>query len=100
MSNISAIFSDVGGVLATNGWDRGERKALAAQFKLCWDEFEDRHELVVTAFVTGRLTLEQYLDRTLFYRPRDFTREQIKAFMLEQSQPNQASLALMARLAA
>ncbi|MGE5325919.1 MAG: HAD-IA family hydrolase [Deltaproteobacteria bacterium] len=100
MSKITAIFSDVGGVLATNGWDRGERKALAAQFHLDWDEFEDRHELIVTAFETGRLTIEQYLDRTIFYRPREFTREQIKAFMFEQSRPFEDSLALIARLAA
>lgn len=100
MSNITAIFSDVGGVLATNGWDRAQRKALAGQFKLDWDEYEDRHELIVTAFETGRLTLDQYLDRTLFYRPRDFQREQIKAFMFEQSQPNADSLAVVARLAA
>jgi putative hydrolase of the HAD superfamily len=98
MSKITAIFSDVGGVLATNGWDRGERKALAAQFRLDWDEFEDRHELVVTAFETGRLALDQYLDRTIFYRPREFSREQIKAFMFEQSQPFEDSLVLMARL--
>lgn len=98
MSNITAIFSDVGGVLATNGWDRAERKALAAEFKLDWDEFEDRHELIVTAFETGRLTLDQYLDRTIFYRQREFTREQIKTFMFEQSKPNEASLALMAQL--
>ena len=100
MSNITAIFSDVGGVLATNGWDRGERKALAAQFQLDWDEFEDRHELIVTAFETGRLALDAYLERTIFYRHREFTREQIKAFMFERSQPNEASLSLMGRLAA
>ena len=100
MSNITAIFSDVGGVLATNGWDRGERKALAAQFQLDWDEFEDRHELIVTAFETGRLALDAYLERAIFYRHREFTREQIKAFMFERSQPNEASLALMGRLAA
>ncbi len=100
MSKISAIFSDVGGVLATNGWDRAQRKALATQFQLDWDEFEDRHELIVTAFETGRLTMDQYLDRTIFYRQREFKREQIKAFMLEQSQPFEDSLALVARLRA
>jgi putative hydrolase of the HAD superfamily len=97
---ITAIFSDVGGVLASNGWDRSQRHKLVEQFKLDWDEFEDRHELVVTAFETGRLTLEQYLDRTIFYRPREFTRDAIKGFMLAQSVPNEESLQVMARLAA
>jgi putative hydrolase of the HAD superfamily len=97
---ITAIFSDVGGVLATNGWDRHSRHELAQQFKLDWDEFEDRHELVVTAFETGRLALDAYLDRTIFYRPREFTRDAIKSFMFEQSQPDESSMALLARLAA
>jgi len=97
---ITAIFSDVGGVLATNGWDRHSRRELAQQFRLDWDEFEDRHELVVTAFETGRLALDAYLDRTIFYRPREFTRDEIKSFMFEQSQPDVSTMALMARLAA
>jgi putative hydrolase of the HAD superfamily len=99
-TQITAIFSDVGGVLASNGWDRSQRHKLVEQFKLDWDEFEDRHELVVTAFETGRITLDQYLDRTIFYRPRDFTRDKIKEFMLEESQPNEESLKIVARLAA
>jgi putative hydrolase of the HAD superfamily len=100
MSKITAIFSDVGGVLATNGWDRHWRRKLVEVFHLDWDEFEDRHELVVTAFETGHLGLEQYLDRTIFYRPRDFTKEKVKDFMFGVSQPKDDSLALVARLAA
>lgn len=100
MAKITAIFSDVGGVLATNGWDRRSRRELVERFKLDGDEFEDRHELVVTAFETGRLTLEEYLDRTIFYRWRDFSKDPIEAFMREQSQPNEDSLRVVARLAA
>lgn len=100
MSKITAIFSDVGGVLASNGWDRHSRRKLVEAFRLDWDEFEDRHELVVTAFETGHLGLEQYLDRTIFYRARDFTRDQVKDFMYGVSQPKDDSLALVARLAA
>jgi putative hydrolase of the HAD superfamily len=99
-TRITAIFSDVGGVLATNGWDRHSRLKLVEQFRLDWDEFEDRHELVVTAFETGHITLDQYLDRTVFYRARSFPREQIKDFMFGQSQPNDGSLKVMASLAA
>jgi putative hydrolase of the HAD superfamily len=99
-AKITAIFSDVGGVLASNGWDRHSRRRLVEQFKLDWDEFEDRHELVVTGFETGHLLLDQYLDRTIFYRPRDFSREQIKSFMLERSQPHEDALQVMASLAA
>jgi putative hydrolase of the HAD superfamily len=97
---ITAIFSDVGGVLLSNGWDRPARHRLVEHFKLDWDEFEDRHELVVTSFETGRLSMDQYLERTLFYRSRDFTPEQVREFMFAQSQPIAESLALVERLAA
>jgi putative hydrolase of the HAD superfamily len=99
-TRITAIFSDVGGVLASNGWDRRSRQKLVEQFRLDWDEFEDRHELVVTAFETGRISLDQYLDRTVFYRARDFSREQVRTFMFDQSQANPDSLRLVERLAA
>jgi putative hydrolase of the HAD superfamily len=100
MAQITAIFSDVGGVLLTNGWDRHSRRRLVEEFKLDWDEFEDRHELVATAFDTGHLDLALYLDRTIFYRPRDFAVDEIKKFMLAESRPFEDSLALLARLAA
>jgi putative hydrolase of the HAD superfamily len=77
MARITAIVSDVGGVLATNGWDRPARQKAADEFKIDWLDFEDRHELVVTAFELGKLSLDEYLTRTVFYRPRGFTREQI-----------------------
>jgi putative hydrolase of the HAD superfamily len=97
---ITAIFSDVGGVLLSNGWDLEARRRLVEEFRLDGDEFEDRHELVVTAFETGRLSLEHYLDRTIFYCSREFSKEQIRQFMFAQSQPKAESLALLERLAA
>jgi putative hydrolase of the HAD superfamily len=99
-TRMTAVFSDIGGVLASNGWDRRTRHKLVEHFRLDWDEFEDRHELVVTAFETGHLTLDQYLDRAVFYRARDFSRQQVRAFMFDQSQPKPDSLRIVERLAA
>jgi putative hydrolase of the HAD superfamily len=45
------------------------------------------------------LGLEEYLNRTVFYRQREFTPQQFKDFMLAQSQPYPESLAVMDRLA-
>ena len=70
MSKITAIFSDVGGVLLSNGWDRHSRRALVEKFALDGGDFEDRHELVITAFETGHMDLDHYMERTIFYRPR------------------------------
>jgi putative hydrolase of the HAD superfamily len=96
---ITAVFSDVGGVLLTNGWDRGSRRKACEEFGLDWEEFEDRHELVAAAFDQGELTLDQYLDRTVFYRNRNRSRQDFRAFMYAQSQPFPESLAILGRLA-
>jgi putative hydrolase of the HAD superfamily len=79
------MFWDIGGVILTNGWDHNSRRAAAAKFQLDWDDFEGRHELSFPAFDSGLIGMNEYLDRTLFYRPRAFTREQFIAFMFEQS---------------
>src|SRR6266849_7260763 len=85
LADIKTLFWDIGGVILTNGWDRGSRKEAAKAFGLDWEEFQDRHDLSFPAFETGQISLNEYLDRTLFYRPRPFTREEFTAFMFAQS---------------
>ena len=87
MPAIHAIFWDVGGVLLTNAWDRTQRAAALEHFHLDNEEFHDRHELLVSPFERGKITLDEYLDRTVFYRPRPFTREEFRQFMFSLSQP-------------
>ena len=85
MPKITALFWDFGGVILTNGWDRESRKEAAETFHLDWEEFQDRHDLSFPAFDSGLITLNEYLDRTLFYRSRPFSREEFTAFMFAQS---------------
>ncbi|MEO5931233.1 MAG: HAD family phosphatase [Candidatus Kapaibacterium sp.] len=99
MGTITTIFSDVGGVILTNGWDRNARRVGAEKFGLDWEEFQDRHDLAGQEFEIGRISLDQYLARTIFYRHRDFTPDQFKEFMFAQSQPFPETLAIMDRLA-
>lgn len=87
MSAIRAIFWDVGGVLLTNAWDHTQRSAALEHFHLDEEEFHDRHEMVVSSFERGKITLDEYLDRTVFYRPRPFAREEFRDFMYALSQP-------------
>lgn len=87
MAAIRAIFWDVGGVLLTNAWDRTERSAALAHFGLDEQEFHSRHEMVVSSFERGKITLEEYLDRTVFYRTRPFTKDAFRDFMFSLSQP-------------
>lgn len=87
MSAIRAIFWDVGGVLLTNAWDRTERAAALEHFQLDLEEFHARHEMVVSSFERGKITLDEYLDRTVFYRPRPFPREVFRDYMFSLSRP-------------
>ena len=99
MSGITTIFCDIGGVLLTDGWGHVTRQLAAQHFQLDALDFSSRHEYVSDAVETGRMTLEQYLDRTIFYCPRSFTREEFKAFMFAQSQPHEQTIAVIKQLA-
>ncbi len=99
MAKISAVFSDVGGVLLTNGFDRGERARAVEQFGLDDADFEGRHQMLSAALETGRLDLDEYLDRTIFYRPRPFRKQAVRDFIFAQSEALPDSLAVLARLA-
>ena len=95
MARITTLFWDIGGVVLTNGWDRKSRKEAGEAFHLDWEDFQDRHELSFPAFDAGQLSLNDYLDRTLFYRPRKFTREEFTAFMFAQSKEYPAVRAIL-----
>lgn len=96
---ITSIFFDIGGVLLTDGWGHDSRRAAAEKFGLDWDEYSDRHEKVAHAIEINRITLERYLDRAIFYRPRPFTRDEFRDFIFAQSQPKPDSLRVAEELA-
>jgi putative hydrolase of the HAD superfamily len=100
LARIKALFWDVGGVLLSNAWDRSQRDAALEQFKLDEEEFSDRHEMVVSSFERGKIGLDDYLDRTVFYRNRPFSRDEFKQYIFSLSQPNSEALALAQQLAA
>ena len=97
MATLTTVFWDIGGVILTNGWDRGSRMEAANAFQLDWEEYQERHDLSFPAFDSGQITLNQYLDRTLFYRARSFTREEFTAFMFAQSQEYPETRAICSR---
>jgi len=99
VSAIHAIFWDVGGVLLSNAWDHTERAAALERFRLDQDEFHARHEMVVSSFERGKISLDEYLDGTVFYRNRPFTREEFRDYMFSLSQPMPEVLAFARGLA-
>jgi putative hydrolase of the HAD superfamily len=94
LPKITAIFWDIGGVLLSNAWDREQRQRTLKQFDLDDVEFERRHEMLVSSFERGKITLQEYLERTIFYRPRSFTLDAFKKYMFSLSQPIPETLQL------
>jgi putative hydrolase of the HAD superfamily len=84
---IRALFWDVGGVLLTNAWDHEERNFAIEQFHLDKDEVESRHKLCVQPFEEGRMSLDEYLQQTVFSQPRTFSPEEFKQYMFSLSKP-------------
>ena len=94
-NTLSALFLDVGGVLLTNGWDRDARRRAAETFHVDHAELDERHHLTYDTYESGKLSLDEYLDRVIFYEERRFSRADFKAFMYAQSQPHEEMLALV-----
>jgi putative hydrolase of the HAD superfamily len=94
-SPITTLFLDIGGVLLTNGWDHNIRTRAAKKFSLDYDEMNERHHLTFDTYEEGKLSLDEYLDRVVFYQERPFSREEFKAFMYAQSQPFPEMIELM-----
>ena len=96
--SVNTIFTDIGGVLLTNGWDRGARRKAIDLFKLDPEETEERHHLTFDTYEEGKITQDEYLDRVVFYKKRTFSRRQFRQFMYDQSKPFPDMLTLLARL--
>ncbi|HXM97236.1 MAG TPA: HAD-IA family hydrolase [Candidatus Dormibacteraeota bacterium] len=99
MNKITTLFWDIGGVILTNGWDRASRREAANTFQLDWDDYEDRHDLSFPALDAGQISLNAYLDRTIFYRARTFSREDFIAFMFAQSKEYPETRAVLTKAA-
>ena len=92
MFPFDVILFDVGGVLLTNGWDTRERARTAEHFQLDPSELEAKHHSIYGEWERGLISRDAYLDATVFYEPRSFSRDEFFSFMLAQSQwlPNGA----------
>jgi putative hydrolase of the HAD superfamily len=97
-NSITALFLDIGGVLLTNGWDRNSRQRGAETFALNVEEMNERHHLTFDTYEEGKLSLEEYLDRVVFYEPRSFSRDEFRSFMFAQSEPYPEMIDLVCEL--
>jgi len=99
-ARVTALFLDVGGVMLTNGWDRKAREAAAKKFNLDLDDLNDRHRMTFDTYETGKLSLEEYLKSSVFYKDRSFTLDDFRNFMFDQSVAYQEMIDLIRGLKA
>jgi putative hydrolase of the HAD superfamily len=99
-SSMTTLFLDIGGVLLTDGWVHESRKLAAQEFNLDLSELEIRHNQAFDTYELGKLSLEDYLDRVVFYEERPFTPAQFRKFMFARSQPYPEMLEMVRRLKA
>ena len=82
---IRVLFSDIGGVLLTNGWGHESRMAAAEKFDLNYEEMDILHDFIFNVWEMGKISLDDYLDTVVFKQKRNFTKEAFKQFMYAQS---------------
>lgn len=82
---ITTLFLDIGGVLLTNGWDHNSREKAIKQFKLDGAEVNERHHLTFDTYESGKITLDEYLNRVIFYEKQKFSRDDFREFMFSES---------------
>jgi putative hydrolase of the HAD superfamily len=83
---IKILFSDIGGVLLTNGWGHESRMAAAVKFKIDYEEMNILHNFIFNVYEIGKISLDDYLNTAIFNKERDFSKEEFINFMYDQSQ--------------
>jgi len=82
---IKILFSDIGGVLLTNGWGHESRMAAAEKFNIDYGEMDILHDFIFNVYEMGKISLDDYLDTVVFREKRNFSKEEFKEFMFAQS---------------
>jgi putative hydrolase of the HAD superfamily len=81
----TVLYSDIGGVLGTNGWDTDLRRRLCEHFAIDFEEIESKHHLMFDSYERGYLTMNDYLRYVFFDRSRPFTVADVREFTFSQS---------------
>jgi putative hydrolase of the HAD superfamily len=99
-NKITTLFLDIGGVLLSDGWGHEFRQQASEKFHLDYAQMNQLHELLFVVYEEGRITLDEYLNRVVFYKKRDFTSEQFKDFMFSLTTANTKMIELIKNLKA
>jgi putative hydrolase of the HAD superfamily len=71
--------------LLTNGWDRHERERPAQEFGLNFEEMNEQHHLTFDTYEQGKLSLDDYLNRVVFFKDRKFSKRGNKRIWAESA---------------
>ena len=93
-SSFHILFSDIGGVLGTNGWDTDLRRRTVEHFDLAWNEIDKRHQLVFDSFERGFMAFEKYLTCVFFHTPREFSLADLRDYIYSGSSAWPENIAL------
>jgi putative hydrolase of the HAD superfamily len=88
------LYSDIGGVLGTNGWDSNIRHDVCLKFNVAPDEIDKRHQLMFDSFERGFMKFEEYLRWVFFSSPRTFSLEALRDYVFGASIPWPQNIAL------
>src|SRR5262249_39311597 len=84
---ITHLFTDLGGVLLTNGWDHNLRHKTADHFGIDRAQRAERPPLTSDTYEWGKRGLAASLDRIIFYEPRSFRHQDVVDFILGEARP-------------
>ncbi len=74
------------------------RKLAAETYNLDYEEMNERHHLTFDTYEEGKLSLDEYLNRVVFYEKRTFSSDDFKNFMFQQSKPFPEMIELVRKL--
>ncbi len=100
INNITTLFLDIGGVLLSNGWGHEFRQLAVEKFHLDATEMEERHSIMFVTYEEGHITLEEYLNRVVFNKDRDFSRAEFRDFMFSLTTPDLEMISFIKKLKA
>lgn len=94
----TTLFIDIGGVLLSNGWGHEFRQKAVEKFNLNKVDFEAKHKIMYVTYEEDKITLDEYLERVIFYKKQDFTKADFRNYMFSLSTPHQEMIDFIKKL--
>ena len=76
------LFSDIGGVLLTNGWGHKSRETAAEKFGIDYGEMDALHDFIFNVYEMGKISLDVYLDTIFLIIPGISREKRLKILCL------------------